>query len=327
MTQPLVSVCIPAYNSAAFIEETLVSVLAQSYRNIEILVGNNCSTDATGEVIDRLRQADARIVHVKHEQNLGYVGNLNRLFELSSGEFVAFFHADDVYHPTLLEREMAVLRENSSVCAVFCKAKNFTSDVNAARRVKQRFLKPGTHMKQGNGYLWGGLEAFLPIFLKQGNFIVCPSFLTRRSSFELAGPWSDSYVGPEDLNLWLRYLKHGLPLAVVTDYLICYRKHAASGSSALSAIAPGFQRDNHFRLLDDFLKEQEGVPEPQVVSYRKRKAKIMMKVAYAYHRMSDTGNFQEYLERSRQSFRFPIWTKRGLLQRYPLQLFKAGVRP
>ena len=327
MTQPLVSVCIPAYNAAGFIEETVNSVLAQSYRNIEILVGNNCSTDATGEIVDRLRQKDPRIVHVKHEQNLGYVGNLNRLFGLSRGEFVAFFHADDVYHPTLLEREVAVLQENSAVGAVFCKADYFTTDVSASRHAEQPFLKPGSHMKQGNGYLWGGLEAFLPIFLKRGNCLVCPSFLTRRSSFELAGPWSDSYVGVEDLNLWLRYLKSGLPLAIVTDYLICYREHATSGSSALAAIAPGLQKDSHFRLLDDFLKQQEGVPKRQLISYRKRKAKIMMKVAYAYHRKADSGNFQQYLERSRQAFNFPLWNKRGLMQRFPLQALKAGFKP
>lgn len=327
MTQPLVSVCIPAYNSAAFIEETLNSVTAQSYGNLEILVGNNCSTDATGEIVDRLAQKDGRIVQIRHERNLGYVGNLNKLLELSRGEYVAFFHADDVYQPTMVQREMEVLEGNPAVAAVFCKAKNFSDDVNAARPCKQRFLKPNDRMKQGAGYLWGGLDAFLPIFLKEGNFIVCSSFLTRKSALALSGSWSDEYVGPEDLNLWLRFLNKGLALAVITDYLIYYRKHAASGTAALRAIAPGFQRDNHFQLLDDFLKKAPGVPERQVRAYRVRKAKIMLKVARAYHDMGDQGNFQEYLERSRRAFGFPLWTKRGLLQRFPQLCFRMGVNP
>ncbi|TGU70059.1 glycosyltransferase family 2 protein [Geomonas terrae] len=326
MTQPLVSVCIPAYNGAAFIGQTLESVIAQSYENVEILVGNNCSTDATGEIIDRFCARDPRVVHVRHEKNLGYVGNLNTLFAMAKGEYVAFYHADDVYQPTLVQKEVEILDANPEVGAVFCKAKNFCDDLEQARRCKQRFLKPGGAMKQGDGYLWGGMDAFLPIFLREGNFIVCPSFMTRRGALERAGLWSDAYVGPEDLNLWLRYLKNGVPLAVITDYLIYYRKHTASGTATLRAISPGFQRDNHFRLLDDFLGENPtAAPAHHLRAYRKRKAKIMLKVAGAYREMGDTANYREYVDRSLKACRLPFLTKRGLVQRFPQLAFRLGL--
>ncbi len=322
MADPLVSVCIPAYNSANFIEQTLNSISAQTYREMEILVGDNCSTDTTGAIIDRLRQADGRIIHVKHDSNLGYVGNLNKLLELSQGEYVAFYHSDDVYEPTMVQREVQVLSVNAAVAGVFCKAKNFHDDLNAGRPLKQRFLET-SGLKKGAGYVWGDLAAFLPLILTHGNVFVCPSFMARRTSFDLVGQWRDTYLGLEDINLWLRFLRQELPLAVITDCLINYRIHEASGTAALKTLAPGFQKEMHFKLLDDYLQRHApAVAAEHLRRYRKRKAKEFLKIARTYQKAKDYGKYREYVERSRAAYSFPFYSNRAFMQRFPQLYFK-----
>ncbi|HBG05008.1 MAG: hypothetical protein A2075_19810 [Geobacteraceae bacterium GWC2_58_44] len=327
VADPLVSICIPAYNSASFIEKTLNSISSQSYRNLEILVGDNCSTDSTGEIIERLRQSDSRIVHVRHQSNLGYVGNLNRLLELSRGEYVAFYHSDDVYEPSIVQREVQVLTTNPEVMGVFAKAKNFNHDSDVGRPLKQRFLESPL-LKKGEGYVWGGLSSFLPLLLEHGNVFVCPSFMARRRSFDRTGLWCDSYQGVEDVNLWLKFLRHELPLAIITDCLINYRIHDASGSASLSSRAVGFLKEMQFKLLDDFLRDHApALPARQLRRYQKRKSKEYLKIARSYQDANQYGRYLEYVQRSRDAYAFPFYTKRMLMQRFPQLYFKLTRSP
>lgn len=324
MAEPLVSICVPTYNSARFIEETLNSITSQTYRNVEILVGDNCCTDGTGDIVERLRQTDPRIVHVRHESNLGYVGNLNRLLELARGEYVAFYHADDVYEPTLVQREVDVLSGDSRLAGVFCQANQFGYDLSVARPCIQRFLvNARSPLRQEPGYVWGDLPAFLQLLLKNGNVFFCPSFMTRRDSFQKTGLWSDDYVGVEDINLWLRFLLNDLPLAIITEHLINYRIHEFSGTSTLSARGVGYLKDSHFRLFDDFLREHgEGIPPRLRRAYRRRKGKQMLRIACAYRGVGDYANYLDYLARSREAYSFPLWSKRGFMQLFPQRGFR-----
>ena len=322
MAQPLVSICVPAYNSAKFIEQTLKSLTSQSYRNLEILVGDNCSTDATGDIVARLQQADGRIVHVRHQSNLGYVGNLNRLLELSQGGLVAFYHSDDVYEPTIVQREVQVLSANLEVSGVFAKAKNFNDDLSAGRQMKQRFLEDPL-LKKGEGYVWGGLYSFLPLMLLHGNFFICPSFMARRECFQRTGPWCDKYQGLEDVSLWLRFLRHELPLAIITDCLINYRIHDASGTAALSSCGFGYLNEMLFRIIDDFLREYDpAIPARHLKQYRKRKAKEYLKIARSHQGANQYDKYLEYVRRSLGCYSFPPFSKRLLMQRFPQLYFK-----
>lgn len=108
--EPLVSVCIPAYNNAGYIKETIDSILNQTYQNIELIVVDDNSKDNTYEVVSSI--PDKRVKAYRNEKNLGMSGNWNRCLKLVSGEFVKLICADDLIEKDAIEKETRALMEN-----------------------------------------------------------------------------------------------------------------------------------------------------------------------------------------------------------------------
>jgi glycosyltransferase involved in cell wall biosynthesis len=95
MEKPLVSICIPGWNCAAFVNRAIESALGQTYANIEVIFVDDGSTDNTAEVIKRYLEKDKRLKYFKNEKNLGFGENLFRSYELASGEWVQHLSHDD----------------------------------------------------------------------------------------------------------------------------------------------------------------------------------------------------------------------------------------
>jgi teichuronic acid biosynthesis glycosyltransferase TuaG len=115
----LVSVVIPAYNAASFIERTINSVLSQTYQNFEILVINDGSKDSTLEVIQKLSQKDPRI-KVLDKKNSGVSNTRNLGIEMSKGDFIAFLDADDIWLPNKLEIQVSLMQKNQNLFWSVC---------------------------------------------------------------------------------------------------------------------------------------------------------------------------------------------------------------
>jgi Glycosyltransferases involved in cell wall biogenesis len=103
MTSPLVSIIIPAYNAEQWIEEAVNSCLNQSYKNIEVIVVNDGSTDGTLSVVQQI--SDSRL-KVFSQMNMGACVARNRGFDESQGEYVNFFDADDTMYPDAIEKQI-----------------------------------------------------------------------------------------------------------------------------------------------------------------------------------------------------------------------------
>src|SRR5512133_1259902 len=119
MSSPLITICIPTYNHERFLQETLASVIAQSYDNFEVLVIDDCSVDGTAEIARGFALQDPRIsVHV-NERNLGMVANWNRCLEMAQGEFIKFVFGDDLMtSPETLQRMAEVFASDREVTLV-----------------------------------------------------------------------------------------------------------------------------------------------------------------------------------------------------------------
>ena len=102
--KPLVCVCIPTFNSAATIRETLASIVNQSYKHLNIHVVDNDSTDDTLQIV--LEFNDPRIRLYKNKINVGAEGNFNRCIQSATGEYTAIFHADDIYESAMVEKQV-----------------------------------------------------------------------------------------------------------------------------------------------------------------------------------------------------------------------------
>lgn len=117
MQKPTVSVLIPAYNYAHYLDETIQSVLNQTYQDFELVISDNCSTDNTEEMLQKYL-ADPRITYHKNATNIGVVGNMNKCLEYATGKYIKMLCADDKFEPQLLEKFVDVMEKNPDVSLV-----------------------------------------------------------------------------------------------------------------------------------------------------------------------------------------------------------------
>ncbi|OGX09033.1 MAG: hypothetical protein A2Z88_06965 [Omnitrophica WOR_2 bacterium GWA2_47_8] len=118
MKNPLVSICIPAYNRPELIKRSLDSCLRQTYTNIEVVVVDDASTDSTPDVIKAYVARDPRIKYYRNEKNLGMVPNWGRTFELATGEYIQHLGSDDRLTDDFIEEKMRVFEKYPDVAFV-----------------------------------------------------------------------------------------------------------------------------------------------------------------------------------------------------------------
>ncbi|GAA1055551.1 hypothetical protein GCM10017608_29750 [Agromyces luteolus] len=116
---PLVTALVPTYNGAAFIQRTLDSLEAQTWPNLEILIGDDRSTDDTLDVVRRFAERHPRTRIVERDENLGWLRNSNDLMDRAAGELQFFAFHDDVVAPTYVERLVAALAANEHAVLAF----------------------------------------------------------------------------------------------------------------------------------------------------------------------------------------------------------------
>jgi glycosyltransferase involved in cell wall biosynthesis len=119
--KPRVSIGMPVFNGEKYLEEALDSILAQTYRDFELIISDNASTDRTQQICRQYAAKDSRIRYYRNERNLGCPRNFNRVFELSSGELFKWAAYDDVHAPEFLQKCVSVLNKDPSV--VLCHSK------------------------------------------------------------------------------------------------------------------------------------------------------------------------------------------------------------
>lgn len=105
----LVSVIIPVYNSESYIGKTIESALAQTYKNFEIIIVDDCSTDLSAQIIQKYCKKYSNIYYYLQPQNQGVAVARNRALELAKGQYVAFLDSDDLWYPDKIERQLGLM--------------------------------------------------------------------------------------------------------------------------------------------------------------------------------------------------------------------------
>lgn len=113
----LVSVCIPVYNSERTIKTTIESILNQTYKELEIIIVDNCSSDNTWQIINSF--FDTRIKKYRNETNIGMVRNWNKCLEYTTGKYIHFLCGDDILTPNCIERKVCLADTDESITLVF----------------------------------------------------------------------------------------------------------------------------------------------------------------------------------------------------------------
>lgn len=267
---PLVCICIPTYNAAATIRETLVSILAQTYPNLIVHISDNASTDDTLKVIGLT--ADSRVIIHRNAENIGGEGNFNRCIQLAEGKYTAIFHADDIYEPEIVAKQVAFLESCPDAGAVFTEASLIDEK---GCKIGEIRLPQGIILTKGNAY---NFEIMLKAVLRHFNFFVCPSFMVRTRIYQQEiAVWRGNMFGSSaDLDVWLRILQRHL-IGHLPEPLIRYR---ISRNQFSAQVRLETERAAFFKVIDYYLDQDQVkniLTENDLVNYRwlERRDRVM----------------------------------------------------
>ena len=246
-SQPQVSICIPTYNAGATIGKTLQSLLGQTYSNYTIHISDNVSSDETLDIVTEM--ADEKVFIHQNPVNIGGEENFNRCIELGEGKYVAVYHADDIYEPDIVARQVAFLESHPEAAAVFTGA----TVINERDEPVGRIRLPADVASRD------GLYDFVTMFkavLKHSNFFICPSVMFRLPVLYPDKKWwdEDLFKTSADLGLWLKILRRA-PVGYLNEPLMRYRVSATQGS----AVARQNTGRAHFFLVTDYFLAQKEV--------------------------------------------------------------------
>jgi glycosyltransferase involved in cell wall biosynthesis len=239
----LVTVIIPAFNHAQYIEQSVASILGQTYRNLELIVINDGSTDDT---MARLVGFTDRRFRAVTQQNSGPSAAMNHGLRLARGEFVALLGADDVAEPQRIASQVEVL-EATRYAAVFSKP----TVIDAAGN-------PQPDNDEANIFdsLPGGNTPadHIRMLFYHGNYLCAPSACLRRTVVERVGFFHEGLVHLQDLDYWIRMFGQDLTCLVQNHKLVRYRRHGKNLSRATRQAAA--RREGYF-ILQHFFEHVE----------------------------------------------------------------------
>jgi glycosyltransferase involved in cell wall biosynthesis len=219
---PLISVVIPVYNGEKTIRETLESVLNQTVTDFEIIVINDGSSDATVEIVSSIQDPRLKVFSYP---NAGQAASRNRGFSHSTGEFIAFLDADDLWTPNKLESQLKALQDNPQAALAY----SWSDFIDESGK----FLR-GASRSTLSGDVYAKL--LLTDFLDNGS-----NPLIRRQALMEVGGFDESLPPAEDWDMWLRLAARYHFVAVPAPQIL-YRQSANSESTNLLRMASACER-------------------------------------------------------------------------------------
>lgn len=211
---PKISVIVPAFNAMDYLPETIKSVLEQTFTDFEILIINDGSSD---NIVEWTTQISDPRVKLISQGNQGLAGARNTGITCSEGDYIAFLDADDLWHPTKLEKQVQYLDLNPGIGVV----NTWVINIDEQGKLDSSVCKTNSE-----GEVW---EKLL-----QENIVLCGSVvMVRRICFEMVGVFDQNLPAAEDWDMWIRIAAQH-QFSVLREPLVFYRQHSSSMSSNLN---------------------------------------------------------------------------------------------
>ena len=206
---PRVSVILPVYNADKTLYSAAKSCLDQTYKDLELIIIDDGSTDRSAEISNSLVSSDSRVSFIQCDENVGVSSAIEKGRRISSGSFIARMDADDMSHPDRIKKQVEVLDANSSLSGCGTSVRL----MNAPR------TDPGRGFSAYVNWL-NGLNDVESLASQRfiDSPIANPSSMVRSSALAMVGGFSDPEWA-EDYDLWLRFLDAGMKLMNIPEVL------------------------------------------------------------------------------------------------------------
>ena len=217
----LVSVVIPCYNTALFIEDCLNGLLSQTYKKMEVILINDASTDHTQQIVEKWLEntkPSFKTIICNLPVNTGFAGAITTGYFMSSGEYIAVNDADDISHPLRLEKQVDFLLKNPDYDLIGTSYLMFDDVDKKESGKKENWLYYGDSIRKVYG---------------RGEHCVCHgTILFRGKAFDMLGGPTRRIHGAEDYEFIAKFLNANLKIENLKETLYYYRNHNQQRSKA-----------------------------------------------------------------------------------------------
>ncbi len=248
--EPAISIVMPAYNAEKYLADAIESILTQSFKDIEVIVVDDASTDRTLEIAQKFQQQDKRLRYIVLPTNQGVSAARNHGLASAGGEFVCFSDADDLSLPTRLQAQYEALKRNPQIDAVGIRSQVMNADLSQVILPK---LCPAYHANIVLALFIGDLSIV-------GGAIMVRSELARK-----AGGWNESLRIGEEGAFFLRLLLCGARFSNIQQMLYIQRKHGSNKGAQPEVIAMRKKFVHRRRILSQL----GTVDDPMLIRFSK----------------------------------------------------------
>jgi glycosyltransferase involved in cell wall biosynthesis len=215
----MISILLPIYNGERFLKKTIDSVLNQTFKNYELLIGFNGTADSSISIVDSYN--DDRIRVFNYGNDTGKAKTLNKLLKISNYDLIALQDDDDIWINNKLETQIKYINDYDVV------------------GTQMLYIDEYDNIISGNPILQTQDNMIKNLTLRGNNQIANSSTLIKKNSLIDCGGWDESLTALEDFDLWIRMIIKGKKIMNINEYLFLHRKHKYSNFNTL----PTFKHD------------------------------------------------------------------------------------
>lgn len=303
-SKTLISVIVPSFNHEEFISDCLESMIQQTYKNIEIVVGDDCSTDNSWEIIKsyrkKLEDRFSNVILFHNEENLGITANLNKMLKVCHGEYIKMASGDDFFCPDCIEKMLEYALDNPSLGVIWTNGYVVPEDSHPDNvKECEAFYKIAPQFQNDK----------MVEQLYKDNFIFALSVMYKRSLVECYGYYNED-LKIDDWDMWLRLATNHIQFGYLDEKLVYYRKNGKSitsleNNSALENKRMGVYKSSIFILMSYRNYVEEKIWIEKILQRMMEEYKIALKFHFNILEKAVRNDFKSFDGWSRVS----MWTK------------------
>lgn len=279
----MVSVIIPTYNSEEYLRESIESIFNQTFKDYEIILVDDGSTDNTREIV---KQFYPSVKYIYQDQG-GAARARNTGIRAARGEFIAFLDADDIWLPTKLEKQVEHFRQHTDVGFIFTEHSQFNEN-----GIIRSFVGKRDRLVKG--------EILENIFLYSG--VATPTVIVRKKVFEQVGLFDEDLIAAEDDNMWLR-IAYKFGIDFIDEPLVMVRINDRSITSDPMNIIKGV--GTHLFVLE---RKYPELAKRLGTLINKKRSSLFRSLGYYYFSRNEFKRSRAEFRKSLQHWRFNLFS-------------------